>query len=216
VIGREGEVRPFDVIRWAREQARVEHVHDGEIAQKGESVRVHVRRRLTTMEAHVLLLLATYADRECVAYPSLKTLAELSGIKPKRVKTRKGGVYFTASQVSEALQWLERFGLVWTVQGGRGRTARRELLYNPAEGLPSATAERKGRMHSATAEQNYQEVERPEQQNGSTTELPESCLPPGRKATDRPRGRSGIGLRSLDVIAVLPALANGSTEGEAA
>jgi hypothetical protein len=105
MIGREGEVRAFEMIRWARHQARAQH--------------------LRPLEAHVLLLLATYANTaNCTAWPSLRTLALDSGLKP----TSDG----RNSAVSAALSRLEELQLVWTCQGGHGRPARRELLFNPA------------------------------------------------------------------------------------
>lgn len=103
MIGRRGEVRPFDLIRWARKQATV--------------------HSLKPVEAQVLLLLATYANKNCIAWPSIKTLALDSG----RTPTRTG----THSAISAALSRLEDVQLVWTEQAGKGHPAKRELLFNP-------------------------------------------------------------------------------------
>lgn len=97
MIGRDGPVRPFELIRWAREQAGA--------------------LELAQLEAHLLLVLATYANRDAACWPSLRTLAR---------DCRRG-----RSQISAALRRLEELDLVWSVQGGRGRAARRELLFNP-------------------------------------------------------------------------------------
>jgi len=103
MIGRQGEVKHFDVVRWAREMV-AEH-------------------RLRTLEAHVLLLLASYANSDAIAWPSIKTLAIQSGLRP----TRDG----RNSAVSAALSRLEELRLIWTTQAGSGHPAKRELLYNP-------------------------------------------------------------------------------------
>ena len=112
MIGRDGPVKPFELIRWARRQATV--------------------HGLRTLEAHVLLLLATYANEDGVAWPSLKTLALDSGLRP----TKDG----RNSAVSAALARLEELRLIWTKQGGHGRPSQRELLFNPAS-QPSAHTE---------------------------------------------------------------------------
>lgn len=112
MIGRQGEIRPFDLIRWARQQA--------------------VTHNLRTLEAHVLLLLATYANKDAIAWPSIKTLARQSGL---RVYEDERGARNAA--VSKAIARLEELGLLWTKQGGHGHPARRELLYNPAADPPS-------------------------------------------------------------------------------
>ena len=112
MIGRAEEIRPFELIRWARQQAAA--------------------HELRTLEAHVLLLLATYANKEGVAWPSIKTLAIDSGLRP----TKDG----RNSAVSAALQRLEDERLIWTKQGGHGHSARRELLFRPAS-QPSAQPE---------------------------------------------------------------------------
>lgn len=110
MIGRDDPVKPFELIRWAREQARV---HD-----------------LRPVEAHVLLVLATYANEDATAWPSLRTLAVDCGLRP----TAQG----RCSSVSAALQRLQDLRLVWTRQGGHGKPAKRELLFNPQR---SATTE---------------------------------------------------------------------------
>jgi len=120
MIGRDTPVKGFDLIRWARRQA--------------------VESKLRPLEAHVLLVLATYANEDCVAWPSIKTLAEASGLKPTAAVSRGGVEYHRNSAVSAALQGLEDRQLIWTKQGGHGRSAERELLYNP-QPEPSASAE---------------------------------------------------------------------------
>jgi DNA-binding MarR family transcriptional regulator len=113
VIGAQINASNFELLRWARTMAR-EH-------------------RLRPNEAHVLLLLATYANREAVAWPSLRTLALDAGYKP----TDSG----TCSTISSAIARLEDLGLVWTKQAGHGKAARRELLYRPPAAEPSETEE---------------------------------------------------------------------------
>lgn len=104
MIGRTEKVRPFDLIRWARAQSRV--------------------HGLAPREAHVLLLLATYADDTATAWPSIRTLALDCGLSP----TSDG----RNSSVSAAISRLEELRLLWTKQGGHGHPARRELLFDPA------------------------------------------------------------------------------------
>ena len=104
MIGRTEKVRPFDLIRWARAQSR-EH-------------------GLAPREAHVLLLLATYADETATAWPSIRRLALDCGLSP----TSDG----RNSSVSAAISRLEELRLLWTKQGGHGHPARRELLFDPA------------------------------------------------------------------------------------
>lgn len=124
MIGRAGPVKPFELIRWARAQAR-EH-------------------ELTQLEAHVLLLLATYADKEAVAWPSVATLARDSCLKVS-VRVRDGRREESNSSVSAALVRLEELQLIWRKQGGRGRPAKTELLFNPATWQPTDTQEGNGR-----------------------------------------------------------------------
>jgi hypothetical protein len=114
VIGRADPVKPFELLRWARSQATV--------------------HGLRTLEAHVLLLLATYADENAIAFPSIKRLALDSGLKPSKDGRN--------SAVSAAIGRLQELQLVWTVQGGHGASARRELLFDPAQpsGLGDGTS----------------------------------------------------------------------------
>lgn len=105
MIGRVDSVDHFDLVRWARTQVS--------------------EKRLKQVEAHVLLVLATYANKECIAWPSIKTLALCCGLKP----TPDG----RNSAVSAALQRLQDLGLLWTTQGGHAKPARRELLYRRTE-----------------------------------------------------------------------------------
>lgn len=152
MIGREGQVEPFALIRWARGQARE---HD-----------------LRPLEAHVLLLLATYANRDAIAWPRIATLALDVGLTVKRRQRRdprSGRIRSSEgnSAISAALARLEELQLIWRKQAGRGRAVRIELLFNPsaqAEGntatKPSAVAEGKQpqarppeiRLPSASAE----------------------------------------------------------------
>lgn len=104
MIGREGPVDHFDLVKWARRMAGA--------------------CSLKPTEAHVLLVLATYANEDAEAWPSLKTLAFACG----RAPSADG----TCSTISRAIRGLEKRELVWTKQGGKGRSAKRELLFDPA------------------------------------------------------------------------------------
>ncbi len=104
MIGRKESVRPLQAIRWARNQV--------------------TERGLKPLEAHVLLLLATYVNEDGEAWPSIRTLALQAGVKP----TKAG----TSSAVSKAIRGLEEAGLIWSRQGGSGRPAIRELLFDPS------------------------------------------------------------------------------------
>jgi Helix-turn-helix domain len=116
VIGRRGTIKPFQLIRWARAQA--------------------LERSLRPLEAHLLLVLATYANAEGVAWPSIATLARDAGLKVKVVKRRDraGRVRTTYenSAVSAALAHLQQLGLIWRTQHGPGRPGNTELLFNPS------------------------------------------------------------------------------------
>lgn len=192
MIGRDGPVRPFDLIRWARRQTSKHH--------------------LKPLEGHVLLVLATYANSEAIAWPSIGRIAEDCGLKPKRVESKSGSVYWTNSAVSAALAALEDKQLIWTRQSGSGQPAKRELLFNP-EPQPSASVEGNGSsafrtdgtqdpepdmpafrpdgcVPSALAEQNYQENDHllqlpEEEQTRGSVPLPRNAsLPPSRKAAE--------------------------------
>jgi hypothetical protein len=126
VIGRDGPVKGggYAIIKWAREQAR--------------------EQDLSPVEAHVLLLLATYSDENACAWPSIKTLTELSGrkvgVRKASQRERRGHEKQPDtprnSAISAALQGLQDRGLIWTKRDGR-RTPIRELLCpNPS---PSVT-----------------------------------------------------------------------------
>lgn len=104
MIGREGPVDHFDLVKWARRMAGA--------------------CSLRPTEAHVLLVLATYANEDAEAWPSLRTIAYACG----RTPTKNG----TCSSISRALVELESRELVFSTQGGKGRTAKRELLFDPA------------------------------------------------------------------------------------
>jgi Helix-turn-helix domain len=162
VIGRHDQVKPFELIRWARQQAR-EH-------------------QLKALEAHVLLVLATYANKDGIAWPSLKTLALDCGLKPRRRETKAGRVYYTNTSISEALSRLADLQLVWTRQGGNGRPARRELLFNPARSHPASRTQ-----PPRPPEQNYQVNGQPLNDKVRTAKkqtpgIPGVCEPPSTKA----------------------------------
>jgi hypothetical protein len=113
VIGRTGPVRPFELIRWARQQARA--------------------HGLRPLEAHVLLLLATYANEDAQAWPSVAALAMDAGLAVTRRPNRPP----SNSSVSAALVRLEELQLIWRRQAGRG-PARTELLFNPTAAVPAS------------------------------------------------------------------------------
>lgn len=141
VIGRDGPVKPFALIRWAREQASVEHRGaDGS------------RTKLKPIESHLLLVLATYANADATAWPSVRTLAMDCGLKPYRDGR--------CSAVSAALQRLGDLQLIWTKQGGRGRSARRELLCKPVQPQGEAVGEDRAEIAEplATARSNDAET----------------------------------------------------------
>ena len=97
----------FELVRWARRQAEE---HD-----------------LTQLEAHLLLLLATYANSRAIAWPSIRTLAKHVGLK---VRERERGSGNRA--VERALGRLHELGLIWRRQTGR-RPATTKLLFVPPE-----------------------------------------------------------------------------------
>jgi len=162
VIGRDGPVKPFELIRWARQQARQ---HD-----------------LKLLDAHVLLVLATYANADCIAWPSLRTLALDSGLQP----TPDG----RNSAVSAAIARLEDLRLVWSKQAGHGHPAKRELLFKP-EALPAqpsavpegSTVEASGPAFRPDGQQPSGLTEEKDQRNGqertprtSTSERPDDAF----------------------------------------
>lgn len=102
-VGRTEPVRMFELLAWCRQQA--------------------VARGLKPVESHLLLTLATYCDDEATCWPSIKRLAADMGYR-----TTKAG---TSSVISSAMRELEDKGLVWSRQRGKGRAAKRELLFNP-------------------------------------------------------------------------------------
>jgi hypothetical protein len=71
--------------------------------------------------AHVLLVLAKYADGDGVAYPSIARIACDTGRKPKASNGGNGAV-------SSALRRLEQLGLITTIRRGNGQSAVRRLL----------------------------------------------------------------------------------------
>lgn len=130
MIGRNGPVDHFDLVRWARRQAHPDVLHTGH--PNPETGETPAPRRLRRIEAHLLLLLATYADQDARAFPGIKLLAEDTGLT---VKTRKKGgrESHECSQVTAALTALQELGLIWRRQAGRGRKATTELLFLPPE-----------------------------------------------------------------------------------
>lgn len=201
MIGRTENVRPFDLLRWAREAA-VDH-------------------ELKLLEAHVLLLLATYANGDCVAWPSIKTLAERSGLKVRRAQSKRrdgspGGYYYVNSSVSAALRRLEELALVWSTQGGHGRPTKRELLYNPA--LPSGQTEGngaatppadKGQPSCLPVSEPSCLPEQKDQEEGASLSTANSrngqigSLPASRKASHPADRKAGDDLHKIDVLASL-------------
>jgi hypothetical protein len=130
VIGRTGPVDRWALIRWARAQA--------------------VAHELKPLDAHVLLVLATYANSECEAWPSIKTLALDCGLKPTPPRPRKDGKAsaWRNNQISVALDRLQEKQLIWSTRRGPGQPAVRELLFNPdalasgqPDGMPSGKAD---------------------------------------------------------------------------
>lgn len=190
MIGREDPVRPFELIRWARDQAVV--------------------HSLKPVEAHVLLVLATYANEEAKAWPSIRTIAGNCGLRA----TGDG----RCSSVSAALQRLQDHKLVWTTQGGHGRPATRELLFNPqpsavtdgtwaepfvvtdgSGGQPSVltdTAFRPdGPEPSVLTDQNYQRNCGENDQENGQAERPDEAFRSGGRLPSPPRGRKKKGRR---------------------
>jgi Helix-turn-helix domain len=116
MIGRAEPIKSWELVRWARQRASVEHTDlDGR------------RVTLTPLQAHVLLVLATYADQNAIAWPSVRTIALDCGLKPAKDGRSRA--------ITAALSRLGELQLVWTKQGGNGRSARRELLFNPERSL---------------------------------------------------------------------------------
>jgi hypothetical protein len=179
VIGRAGgQVKPFELLRWARAQASAHH--------------------LRTLEAHVLLLLATYADKDAIAYPSIRTLALDSGLKP----TKDG----RNSAVSAALGRLQELQLVWTVQGGHGASARRELLFNP--GQPSGPGDGCEREPHAAADGN-RNGSHPDTRTDDAASLPATATvqPSGIQA--QPSGLAAAAFRQAGPELPVTAIENG-------
>lgn len=183
----------MDLIRWARRQSGA--------------------RDLKPLEGHVLVTLATYANKQAVAWPSIRTLAIDCGVRP----TKDG----RNSAVSAALARLEDLGLVWTKQGGHGAPAKRELLYRPDQpsvvadgnavaeppqpsGTPDGTPVDRffaafrsdGPQPSGTEDQKEPGNGQNSNNRKTTTEGARGSLPATRKASDR----AHRGFRKLPVI----------------
>lgn len=75
-------------------------------------------RDLPRNSAHVLLVIATYADVNGKAYPSIARIAADCGLKPSE----------TSSMVTKAIADLERRNLIRTSYPGNSKTANRHLL----------------------------------------------------------------------------------------
>lgn len=185
MIGRDGPVDHFELVKWARRMAGA--------------------CSLKPTEAHVLLVLATYANEKAEAWPTLKTLAFACG----RTPAPNG----TCSTISRAISGLEARQLVWTKQGGKGRSARRELLFDPAypmrpapgwevdqTPLPSHIEEGNSERsadeaiapvaglpsHQWQTEEPVEEVQEPFKKNQeSLVTGDKACHPAGGKATER-------------------------------
>lgn len=111
----------FDLLAWCR---RMTSVHG-----------------LKPIEAQLLLTLATYCDREASCWPSIRRLAADMGFRV----TKRG----TCSAISAAMVALEEKKLVWSSQRGMGKSAKRELLFDP---LLSVVAESKAPLPSVVTE----------------------------------------------------------------
>ena len=113
---RQPEIRPsnFELVRWVRRMVRA--------------------CDLTPSQAHVLLVLAGYANGECRCWPGIKRLAEDCGYKVKaRANPKTGNDSHSSSAIEKALGELEGRGLIKTVSRGYRKPTVRELLYFPEE-----------------------------------------------------------------------------------
>lgn len=81
-------------------------------------------------DAHVLLVLATYANARGEAWPTRATIAKDCGLAVKG-----DGTQGASSSVAESLRRLRDAGLIDSVQRGKGRSAKHRLL---ADSLQSA------------------------------------------------------------------------------
>ena len=84
MIGRNEPLDRFASIRWAREMAAPQAERRGPYAADPRAP-----EGLRPLEAHVLLLLATYADDEGKSWPSIKLLGERCGLKVTERKTQR-------------------------------------------------------------------------------------------------------------------------------
>lgn len=152
---RDAPVNHFDLVRWARSQA--------------------VESNLRQVEAHVLLLLATYADKEANAWPSIRTLACQAGLKPNSDGRN--------SAISAAISRLEELQLVWSTQRGHGKTANRELLFDPRNhGSKSAS----GQSAQATAGAELAPPSRPGEPSGPREAQPSAPAEPKDQRKSQP------------------------------
>lgn len=148
MIGRQEAVDHFELVRWARAQAHPDKRHVGTHAQTGEPL---PGRPLRPLEGHLLLVLATYANENGIAWPSVKALAEDVGYKV-RERERNGRVIFENSHVTKVLADLQDVGLVWSRRRGRGQSAERELL------MPSGREDGEATAHVEDGEEQRRRV----------------------------------------------------------
>jgi hypothetical protein len=204
----DGGVQGYELMRWARSCAHVEL----------ESRSTGGRRRMTSREAHLLLVLATYCGKDCKCWPSIKTLAADMGLKATLVERKRKGksiAYWRCSAVSTALDGLRDLGVVWSESGGQGRQAVRQLLFNPALLLSSVQAEDNSEradglrsvltednsdlssvrtdLSSVSADENYQENSKP-QLPEENSELPRVSTADAEDTFPPSSGRTAISL----------------------
>jgi hypothetical protein len=142
VIGRADDLTGYECNAWARRKAR--------------------ECGLTPIQAHVLLILATYAGSDGKCWPSIRTIALDAGYKPRADGTCSAisealhdlgpwhkhlkGEVRSKKKNGEVVRWAvdteHGLDLVWTSQAGRGRPAVRELLITQDDrSKPSSTEE---------------------------------------------------------------------------
>jgi hypothetical protein len=199
-MDRRAPVKPFELIRWARSCAHV-------LGPDG-------RPALKPLEAHVLLVLTTYANDECLAWPSIRLIAADCG----RRSTNDGH----NSSVSAALNALEvEHVLLATKQSGRGRPAIRELLFTEQ---PSAMQEGSESLPSGMQDAQPSGMQDQKYQENTQTEHPDRSLPSRRKASppmskaaqrEARRKRNGEALQTLIRAGGLEAFGTDSTCVEA-
>lgn len=162
MIGRNEQLAPFDLMKWAREMSAPQASREPFKLRDGRTYDPRLDDRaadgLRSLDAHVLLLLAQYADSEGKCWPGVKVLGERSGLRVHhKVDKRTGGSGgYTCSALSDSLGRLFAAGLVWWDRQGR-RSVVRELLFDPsahAEGEPRRRGTSSDANPSATTEGN--------------------------------------------------------------